>query len=106
MTWYDRNKGGIENLRMQNIIVAESKNDIDSETGVRNIAWPRGIDPERTLLVNRVARALVERWKDYAPTEAAFRGDECLRNGDIAGQHLWLYIIIASENILNLRSIE
>jgi len=58
-------------------------------------------DLSHSVLVKGVARALVDRWRDYAPTEAAFRGDACLRRGDTIEQHFWLYVVLASENLLH-----
>ncbi len=58
-------------------------------------------DIGRMAEVDKVAHAFVRRWGDYAPTEAAFRGDECLRVGNTIDQHFWLYVLLASEDILN-----
>ena len=49
----------------------------------------QGLDFGYAVEVSRVAHMLVRRWGDYAPTEAAFRGDVCLRHGHMEGQRFW-----------------
>lgn len=66
----------------------------------------QGIDFGYAVEVNRVAHMLVCRWGDYAPTEAAFRGDECLRRGHMEGQRFWIDVIFASGDILNVTGVD
>src|ERR1700733_4088281 len=65
----------------------------------------QGIDFGYAVEVNRMAHMLVRRWGDYAPTEAAFRGDECLRRGHTEGQRFWIDVIFASGDILNVTEV-
>lgn len=66
----------------------------------RSAATPLEQNLGHSVRVNMMAHAFVRRWGDYAPTEAAFRGDDCLRRGDASGQRFWLHVVLASEDIL------
>ena len=73
----------------------------DLSRGQMKLDVCKPLDLEHSARIVEVAQAFVRRWGDYAPTEAAFRGDAYLRRRNVVGQRFWLHVVLASEDILN-----
>ena len=56
------------------------------------------------LDIYRSANLLVKQHGDEAPIEAAMRADELLEAGDLDGQRVWLRIVKAVTELLDMRT--